>query len=170
MCNELIRTSLSDFSYLRGHPQIENSILKFDLTSRYWIPPPPPPLTYTLMYIFDENKDSYTFSRISIAVVNSHQNSILYTDRTSWNCNNTRLVHVACMISSAIATDCWRPRQENFLPSTAFLFNEDSESVENTFNPARLGKSWNEFNLLQARKIDFWNKMRTAIEVIDIWF
>ena len=70
MCNELIRTSLSDFSYLRGHPQIENSILNF-------------PLTYTLMYIFDENKDSYTFSRISIAVVNSHQNSILYTDRTS---------------------------------------------------------------------------------------
>ena len=29
-------------------------------------------------------------------------------------------------------------------------------------------KSWNEFRFFQARKIDLWNKMRTAIELIDI--
>ena len=33
-------------------------------------------------------------------------------------------------LTSTFATDCWRPRQEKFLPSVAFLFNEDRESVE----------------------------------------
>ena len=39
--------------------------------------------------------------------------------------------------------------------------------IRNTCNLSRLEKSWNELNF-QARKIDFWNKMRTAIEIIGI--
>ena len=37
-----------------------------------------------------------------------------------------------------------------------------------TCNHARLGKSWNEFNFFQARKIDLWNKTKAAIEIIRI--
>ena len=40
--------------------------------------------------------------------------------------------------------------------------------IRNTCNLARLGKSWHEFNFFQTRKIDLWNKMRTAIEIIGI--
>ena len=57
--------------------------------------------------------------------------------------------------------------KKNFLHSAAFLFNEDSECVENNCNFARLGKA--EMSLLfQARKIDLRNKMRTVIELIGI--
>ena len=92
----------------------------------------------------------------------------LYIEITSWNCNITCLIRIVCTISSAVTTDYWRPRQNNSPPSAAFLFNEDSEYVENTCNLARLGKSWNEFNFFQACKIDLWNKMRTLIELIGI--
>ena len=75
-------------------------------------------------------KQKFTFSEISIAIVDSHQNFILYIDIISWDCNSTRLIRIACTISPAIATDCWLLRQENLLPSAAFLFNKDSKSVE----------------------------------------
>ena len=90
----------------------------------------------------------------------------MYIDRTSWNCNITGLIHITCTISLAIARDCWTPRQENFLPSAAFLFNEDSENVENTCNLAIPGKNWKEFNFFQAHKIDLWNRTRTVIEIV----
>ena len=32
----------------------------------------------------------------------------------------------------------------------------------------RLGKSVNQFNFFQVRKIDLWNKMRAALAMIDI--
>ena len=83
---------------------------------------------------------------MSIAVVNSHQNSILYIEKTYWNRYITCFIHVACTISWAIAKDCLRPRQENFLHDDAFLFKE--------------------FNFFQAREIDLLNHIRTAIEII----
>ena len=85
---------------------------------------------------------------MSIAVVNSHQNAILYIEKTSRNRYITCLIHIACTISGAIAKDCLRPRQENFLHDDAFLFNE--------------------FNFFQAREIDLLNHIRTAIEIIGI--
>ena len=83
---------------------------------------------------------------MSIAIVNSHQNSILYIEKTSWNRYITCLIRIACTISWAIAKDCLRPRQENFLNNDAFRFNE--------------------FNFFQAQEIDLWNHIRTAIEII----
>ena len=74
---------------------------------------------------------------------------------------------MAYTISLAIATNFWRPRQENFLPD-GFLFNEDSESVQKACNLARLGNNWNEFTFFQTCKTDLWNKTRTAIEIISI--
>ena len=71
-------------------------------------------------------------------------------------------------ISSAIAMGCWRSRQENFLFSTAFLFNEESKNVENTCNLAKLRKNWKQFNFFQAPKIDLWSKTRTTTEMIGI--
>ena len=56
--------------------------------------------------------------------------------------------------------DCWISYQENFIPSAGFLFKEDNESVEDTCNL--------EFHFFQAPKIDIWNKMSTAIEIISI--
>ena len=120
---------------LKGHSQIENSFLNIDPTSKSW----PPSHSKLDLNVYFSPKQRSTFSQISIAIVNSHQSSILYIDRTSWNCNITRSIHVACTISWAITTDCWKPKQKNFLPSADFLFNEDSESVENTCNLARLG-------------------------------
>ena len=114
------------------------------------------------MYIFNKSKDP------SIATVKSHQNYIVYNDRTFENCKITCLIHVAFTISPAIATDCCRPRLGNFLPSAAFLFNNNSEKVENTRNLAKLEKSWKEFNIFEAHKIDHWNKMMTVIEIIGI--
>ena len=90
------------------------------------------------IYIFDEYKDP--FSHPFIGIFSSHQNSILYIDGTSWKCKITHLIHIACTIS-AIAMDYWTPKQENILPSAAFLFNKDSKSVENTCNLVRLEKS-----------------------------
>lgn len=92
----------------------------------------------------------------------------MYIDRTFENCKITCLIHITCTISPAIATDCCRPRLGNFLPSAAFLFNNDSEKVENTCNLAKLEKSWKEFNIFEAHKIDHWNKMMTVIEIIGI--
>ena len=49
-------------------------------------------------------------------------------------------------VTSAFATDCWRPTQENLLLSDAFLFNEDRESVEkkkSSFAGERRAKSAN---------------------------
>ena len=116
------------------------------------------------MYIFNKSKDP------SIATVKSHQNYIVYNDRTFENCKITCLIHVAFTISPAIATDCCRPRQGNFLASAAFLFNKDSESVENTRNLAKLEKIWKEFKIFEAHKIDHWNKMMTAIEITGIGY
>ena len=45
----------------------------------------------------DENKDPYN-------LVNYFVNSILHIDRTSKNCNITCLIHIACIVLSAIAT------------------------------------------------------------------
>ena len=113
-------------------------------------------------------KKGSAFPQGSIAIVNSDQNSILYIGRIFWNCNITHLIHIAYTISSAIAADFWGPRQESFLPSAVSLSNKHSASVERTCNLARQGNIWNEFNLFQAHKADFWNKMRTTIEIIDI--
>ena len=112
----------------------------------------------------DENKDPYN-------LVNYFVNSILHIDRTSRNCNITRVIHIASTVLSAIETDVWRPRQENVLLCPAFLFNEDSESLENICNFARLKKSLNEFlstHNWSFRTIDLWNKMKTARETIGI--
>ena len=100
-------------------------------------------------------KQRSTFSQISIAFINLHQNSTLYIDRSSWNCNIVHLIHIASMISWVITTDCWLSKTRK-LPSATFLFNEDSESAESTCNLVRLGKSWNRFNCSQARKINLW--------------
>ena len=97
------------------------------------------------MYIFDENKFLHF--------------------RTPYFCIVTELLEIVTLLS-AIETDCWRPRQENFLHSDAFLFNKESDIVENTSNLERLRKSRNEFNFFQPRKIDLWQKMRTAIGII----
>ena len=78
------------------------------------------------------------------------------------------MINIACTISSAILTDCWRPRQENFFPSAAFVFKKDSESVENIWNLARLGKNEMNLTFFQVRNIDIWNKMRNATEIIGI--
>ena len=40
--------------------------------------------------------------------------------------------------------------------------------LEKTCNLVRLGKSVNQFNFFQVRKIDLWNKMRTALAMIGI--
>ena len=53
-------------------------------------------------------------------------------------------------------------------PKCCFLVKKDSESVENTCNLGKLGKSWNELNFSQPHKTDLWNKMRTAIEIKGI--
>ena len=91
---------------LRGHSQIKNCILCVDTTSRSV---PPPPNLDANIYFW--RKESSTFSQINITIVNSHQNSILYIDRNSWNCNIIHSIHIACTILPAIAMDCWRPRQ-----------------------------------------------------------
>ena len=50
-----------------------------------------------------------------------------------------------------------------------FPIQRNSESVGNTYNLARLGKKWIvDFNFFQARKIDSWNKTKTALEIIGI--
>ena len=120
-----------------------------------------PPNLYTNVYFW--RKQRSTSSQINIVNIDSHQTTILHMDRASWNCDRTRLIHIACTTFSAMATE-----QENFLPSAAFLFSEDSENVENTCKLARLGKIWNEFNYFQTCKTDIWNKMRTAIEIKGI--
>ena len=127
---------------VRGHSQIENSTLNVNQTSRSW---PPTPNQDVDAYFW--RKQRSTFSQMSIAIVNSHQSSILYIGRTSWNCNITRLFHIACTF---VATDCWKPKHENFLLSAAFLFNGDSGSIENTCNLTRLGKSWNQLNFFSS--------------------
>ena len=91
----------------------------------------PPPSNLDVTVYFWPKQISPIFSQISIAIVNWNQNSILYIERT---CNITRLIHITWTIFLAIATDCWGPRQENVLPNSTFLFNEDSENVENTCN------------------------------------
>ena len=68
--------------------------------------------------------------------------------------------------------DCQRPRQENVLPSAAFLLNEDSESVKNTYNLARLRKSWNKFNLKQngtAIEKTCLGSLIKELEEIKVW-
>ena len=84
---------------------------------------------------------------------------ILYSDRASWNRSVTSLIHIACTISSAIERIV---EDQDKKPPT----QQRQQECRKHCNLARLGKSWNEFNFLQARKIDPWKKMRTAIEII----
>ena len=57
---------------LMSHSQIKNSIVKVSLTSKSWAPPAP---NLDINADFGP-KQSSTFSQISIAIVNSHQNLI----------------------------------------------------------------------------------------------
>ena len=51
------------------------------------------------------------------------------------------------MILSAVATDYCRPRQQNFFPSVAFLFNKDRESVGKASSFAGGGRAKTTSNL-----------------------
>ena len=51
------------------------------------------------------------------------------------------------MILSAVATDYCRPRQQNFFPSVAFLFNKDRESVGKVSSFAGGGRAKTTSNL-----------------------
>ena len=82
----------------------------------------------------------------------------LYSDWIQENTDQKKL-HIETLF---MQWNCWKPRQENFLPSAAFLFKE------NNCNFLRLGKTWNKFNFFQVCKIDLWKKIRTAIEIIGI--
>ena len=142
-----------------GHSKNENSVLnsrKLNVNVYFWA------------------KQSSAFSQNSTAIVSLHQNYILYNDRISWNCNITRFIRITYTILSVITTGCWRPRQEIFLVSAAFLFNDWERVCRIHCHLARLIKNWNEFDFFQARKIDLWNKMRTEIlikelEGIKVW-
>ena len=107
---------------LKGHSQIENSfqIENIDPTSKFW----PPSYSKLDLNVYFSAKQRSTLSQISIAIVNSHQSSLLYIDRTSWNCNITRSVHIACTISWAITTDCWKPKQKTSSPVLIFCLTK----------------------------------------------
>ena len=91
---------------------------------------------------------------------------ILYSDRASWNRSVTSLIHIACTISSAIERIVEDQDKKPPPPQCCFPTQQRQQECRKHCNLARLGKSWNEFNFLQARKIDPWKKMRTAIEII----
>ena len=59
--------------YLSFHSQIENSVLNVDLMSKSW--PPHPNLDVNVCFW---PKQRSTFSQMSIAIVNSNENSILF--------------------------------------------------------------------------------------------
>ena len=73
-----------------------------------WSPLGFPHSIFSILHFYAEWRQTINlfyllFYITSIVIVNWHQNSILHIDRTSWNCNITRLIHITCTISSAIA-------------------------------------------------------------------
>ena len=96
------RLTQKDSMILRGHLQIKNSILNVFRKSKSQPPLDSLSPLPSLLNVHFWPKWRSIFSQRSIAVVYSHQNSVLSVDRTFWNCNITSLIHIACTISSTI--------------------------------------------------------------------